>query len=136
MERRSDKHGPQRDDALKGEVEGLVRGAHSTRAEEWHDAEPQGDDQPDVDRHPEGTLVGGTPQGMSTQDVEGRSDLARWLDDRAFPGTRDALLRDARDRNAPAEIVSLLEALPSDETFRNVQDVWRSLGGGVESRRF
>jgi hypothetical protein len=47
---RSTKHGPALDDDLKHETEGLVRGGHSTRAAEWNDPEPSGEDQPDADR--------------------------------------------------------------------------------------
>lgn len=136
MERGSAKHGPHTDDALKGEVEGLVRGAHATRAEEWHETEPQGEDQPDLDRDPSGTLTGGTPPGMTAHDVEMRSELARSFDEQTFPGGRDDLVATARDRKAPDRVVALLTSLPSNETFHNVQDVWRALGGGVEERRF
>src|SRR3954447_2565845 len=76
IERGSDKHGARADDALAGEVEGAMRSGHSTHAQEWKDPEPSGEDQPDVDLNPNGTLTGGTPAGVDSGDVEGRSELA------------------------------------------------------------
>lgn len=46
MERGSDKHGARLDDAMKAEVEGLVRSGKSTRADEFLDPEPPADDDP------------------------------------------------------------------------------------------
>src|SRR5207302_5452745 len=73
MERGSDKVSPRRDEQRKHETEGLVRSGHSTHAEEWKDPEPVGEDQPDTDLAPDGTLHGGTPTGMAADDVDGRS---------------------------------------------------------------
>jgi hypothetical protein len=79
VERGSDKHSPLRADQLKHETEGLVRSGHTTHAEEWKDPEPSGDDQHDADRAPDSTLHGGTPAGMTDDDVEGRAELATYL---------------------------------------------------------
>lgn len=131
----SGKVSAQQDDALKKATEGLVRSGHSTHAQEWRDPEPSGEDQPDVDLEPGGTMSGGIPDGMSAADVEDRSDLARYLG-RVYPADRDALLAVASGNNAPDRIVSLLEQLPGGQTFDNLQDVWAALGGGVEEHRF
>ncbi|WP_197420431.1 hypothetical protein [Mycobacterium sp. NAZ190054] len=48
MERGSSKHGPREDDALKDELRGTLQGNRSSRAEEWREAEPPADDDPDV----------------------------------------------------------------------------------------
>ena len=74
MERGSDKHSPRMDDALHAETEGLVRGGHDTHAEEWKQAEPSGEDQPDVDLAPDATLGGGVPDGHDPG--RGRGPLA------------------------------------------------------------
>lgn len=131
----SDKHGPMHDDALAAETEGLVRSGHSTHAEEWKDPEPSGEDQPDVDRAPAGTLSGGVPEGMTEEDVAQRSDLARFLG-RPYPADRAALVEAARDNNAPDSVLGRLEALPDDRTFANLHDVWDAMGGGNEEERF
>jgi hypothetical protein len=44
MHRESDKHGPIKDDELKHELEGTLRGNRPSRAEEWRDPEPPADD--------------------------------------------------------------------------------------------
>ena len=48
MERGSNKHGSRMDDELSEEVRGEVHGIPGGRAEEWHLAEPSGEDQPDT----------------------------------------------------------------------------------------
>jgi hypothetical protein len=40
MHRESDKHGPLRDDDLKHEAEGTLRGNRPSRVDEWRDPEP------------------------------------------------------------------------------------------------
>jgi hypothetical protein len=135
VQRGSDKHGSRVDEQLEHEGEGLTRSGRSTRAEEWADPEPAGEDQPEVDRAPDVSLVGGVPDGTTATDVEGRSQLAAALGKEVWPATGAALLSRARDANAPDRVLDLLARLPADTTFRNVQEVWTSLGGGAEQHR-
>jgi hypothetical protein len=44
MEHGQNKHGPERDDELKREIENELRAAHGIRAEEWREAEPGSDE--------------------------------------------------------------------------------------------
>lgn len=136
MQQRGDKHGPLQDDYLKSETQGLERADHETRAEEWRAQEAPADDQPEPDRVPGATYTGEPPPGMSAEDVEGRAEIARFLDRTAFPATRSALVDDLREHNAPQHIVDLVGELPADREFRNVQEAWSALGGGVEEGRF
>jgi hypothetical protein len=46
MHRESNTHGPRKDEALKHELEGMLRGNRPSRAEEWRDPEPPADDDP------------------------------------------------------------------------------------------
>ena len=48
MERGSDKHGPRQDEALKHELDGMLRGNRPSRVEEWRDPEPPADDDPEL----------------------------------------------------------------------------------------
>jgi hypothetical protein len=135
---RSDKHGPRVDDALSGETEPIERTGHTGRAEESREPEPAGDDQPEVDLAPDTTLTGGTPDGMTPDDVEGRSELARFLRPSAFPAEARALLRIAQSQGATGQVVDELQRLAQgsgDRSFENVQDVWQALGHGVETHR-
>lgn len=133
--RGSDKHGPRQDEALAKEVEGLTRSGHGTRAEEWKDPEPSADGEPDVDRAPNGTLTGGTPEGMTPEDVEGRSELAAALGRAAFPGDRQALLDAAAEASATDRVLERLRDLPEGQQFANVDEAWTALGGGHETHR-
>jgi len=135
MDRGSDKVSPRVDEQLKHETEGLVRSGHSTHAEEWKDPEPVGEDQPDADLTPSGTLLGGTPDGMAPDDVEGRSELASYLGKDCYPMVRAQVIDLVIDRNAPQHVVDLVRDLPSDREFANVNDIWSALGGSVETRR-
>ena len=136
MERGSDKHGFRLDDAMASETEGLVRSGRSTHGEEWKDPEPTGEDQPDVDRAPSDSMVGGTPEGMSVEDVEGRAELASYIGKEAYPAVRAQLIDLVMDRRAPDRVIDLVKNLPSDRQFNNVNEVWAALGGKVETERF
>lgn len=131
----SDKHGPLLDEELEHETRGLVQGGHSTRAEEFRDPEPPGEDQPTGDRiYPEDRR--GNPEGMTQDDVDERTDIARSLGTSAFPGDRDSLVAVAEENEATDHVVGLLRSLPAGQTFENVQDVARALGLHVETHRF
>src|SRR4051812_2724585 len=132
VERGSDKHSPVVDDQLKHETEGLVRAGHSTHAEEWKEAEPSGEDQPDADLAPSGTLSGGVPDGMDPDDVEGRAELAGFIG-KAYPMVREQILDLVMDREAPTRVVDLVRRLPAGREFENINDVWTAAGGHVES---
>jgi hypothetical protein len=136
VERGSDKHSPMRDDQLKHETEGLVRSGHSTHAEEWKDPEPAGEDQPDADRAPDSTMLGGTPDGMEPDDVEGRSEIASYLGKDCYPMVREQVINLAIDRNAPTRVVDVIRRLPSGREFHNVNEIWAAVGGHVEGERF
>ena len=130
---RSTKHSARVDDELEHEIEGMMRGNHTNRAEEWRDTEPVAEGEPDVDADPAGTLVGGVPVGMTEDAVVARTELARWLTREPFPGTREDLLEAARDHNAPDAVVGELERLPEGETFERIGDVARALGYPTET---
>ena len=136
MERGSDKHSPMLDDQLKHETEGLVRSGRSTHAEEWKDPEPAGEDQPEADLAPESTLHGGTPAGMTPDDVDGRAELAGFIGKDAYPLVREQVLEIVIDAEAPVRVVDLVRELPSGREFHNANDLWSALGGSVERDRF
>ena len=123
------------DDALEHEVEGLMRSGHDNRAD-WNSPEPSGEDQPDVDLVPDGTLAGGVPDGMTEDDVEGRSELATYLGKSVYPAVSAVLIETAEANDAPDSVIARLRALPAGREYVNVQDVWASLRGGTEAHRF
>jgi hypothetical protein len=137
MQRGSDKHSPRVDDALEGEVRGMMTAGRETRGEDWNSAEPSGEDQPEVDLAPGVTLSGAVPDGMTEDDVAERSEIAASLGKECWPADAAALLAKADESNATERVLNRLRQLPAGRTYANVQEVWAELSGGhVESRRF
>lgn len=135
MERGSDKHSARMDDAMAGEVDGLIRSGHDSRAE-WKSPEPSGEDQPDVDLVPDGTLVGGVPEGMTEVDIERRTEIASHLG-RVWPATGEQLVEVAAGNEAPDSILADLRSLPPGRLFASMQEVWSTISGGrVEAHRY
>jgi hypothetical protein len=130
---RSTKHNPRLDEELEHEMQGMLRAERSTRAEEWRDVEPSGEDQPDVDAAPDSTLVGGTPVGMDPDAIERRAELARWLARHDFPADGPALVEAARNHRAPDWVVAELERLPAGQEYHRIGDVVRALGYPTET---
>ncbi|MDR8412100.1 DUF2795 domain-containing protein [Nonomuraea sp. 3-1Str] len=135
MDRGSAKHTPRVDEQQKHETEGLVRGGGPTHAEEWKEPEPMSaTGEESHGKYPPGHEPG-TPEGITQEGVEARSDLARWLNDSHFPSSKDELVRQAQDGHAPDHIVGMVRGLP-DRSFENVAQVAEALGLGMEKRRW
>lgn len=70
----------------------------------------------------------GSPEGLSAQEVDSRSDLARWISGtHVFPADRETLLKRARSQSAPDEVLSVIRSLP-DRTYENMEGVAQALG--------
>ncbi|KXK58629.1 DUF2795 domain-containing protein [Micromonospora fluostatini] len=138
MERGSSKHSPRLDDQMSQEVDGLIQGPGTagSRVDEFREPEPAGEDQPEARTAPGGPLRSGSPQGMTSGDVEERSRLGRFIGLSALPGDRDTLVRNARDNDAPDDIVTALEGLPPGIPYRTVSEVWAALGHKNETTRW
>jgi hypothetical protein len=76
MDRDSSKRGPRLDEEMKKEVEGQMRSGRPTRAEEWHDPEPQEDENtPDAEEEIESRMEaerGRTESERSEDDAESK----------------------------------------------------------------
>jgi hypothetical protein len=115
----------------------MMTAGRETRGEDWKSSEPSGEDQPDVDRSPDGTLAGGVPEGMTPEDIELRSEIAARLGKGCWPGDAEALLVRAAEMNATERVLNALRGLPAGRDYANMQEVWAALSGGhVEARRF
>jgi hypothetical protein len=127
---------PRKDEQQAHETQGLVQSGHPTRVEEFRDPEPAGEDQPTGDEHlmaPD--RAPGLSPGLTSQDVETRSEIARFLGLSVLPGRRDDLIAAAAQNQATDRVLNLLEQLPADQEFRNIQDVARALGLSTEEHR-
>ncbi|MDH2425357.1 DUF2795 domain-containing protein [Sphaerisporangium sp. TRM90804] len=70
----------------------------------------------------------GSPEGMSSGEVESRSELAKWISGtHVFPADRATLLERARSEGAPDGVLAVVRSLP-DRTFDNMEDVAAELG--------
>lgn len=130
----TNKTGFVRDDELKREMQDELNSKPGLRTDESYAPEPSGENQPVTERLP-ADQEGGTPPGMTPQDVFVRSELARHLERGIFPARRNGLLEALQRHQAPDAVVDLVRALPADEAFANVQEVMRASGRGVEVRR-
>lgn len=135
MERGSDKHGARMDEAMAKEVEGTLTGRAQTRAEEFRQAEPSGEDQPEVDIAPGTTLTGGVPDGMTSEDVERRSQIGAYFGTTVWPATGEQLVAVAREREAPDDVVAQLSYAPQGRSYANLQELWTAMKGGTEDHR-
>jgi hypothetical protein len=132
---RSDKHGPKLDDEMRHETQGMVRGGHATHAEEFTEPEPISDDPTWDPSEDQGPRREGAPPGMSAEDVEGRSALARLLTGVRYPARPNELIEHVSGADAPEGALSALESLP-DRPYENLADVADELGYGREEHRF
>lgn len=133
MERGSDKHSAMVDDALKHETAAIVQGDREARSEEFLEQEgpAEGEPTPNARIRGGGEIPG---VGLSVDDVEGRSELARFLEHRQFPAHPEELAAHARARHAPDAVVEQLLQVP-DRLYENVAEVWAALGGRNETPR-
>ncbi|WP_063909893.1 DUF2795 domain-containing protein [Herbidospora yilanensis] len=70
----------------------------------------------------------GSPEGMTSREVNGRSELAKWISGtHVFPADRAALLKQAQSEGAPDIVLALVRSIP-DRTYENLQDVVDELG--------
>lgn len=126
-------HGPREDDALKKEVRGELQAGRATRAEEWREPEPPGEDQP------EATVTADTPEGRARPAaeeaaIELRSDLARHLDHKVFPASRDRIIETLREHQATDQLIDFASGLPEGVTFERLHDVLVALNLPIETR--
>jgi Protein of unknown function (DUF2795) len=132
-EQESGTHGARQDDALKREVRSELEANRATRAEEWLEPEPPGEDEPEATWALAGR-PGGTPPGEDWETIELRSDLATHLDRAVFPAARQKLLETLTAHQAEQRLVDLVSSVPGDVTFASFGELARALGIPVEHR--
>ncbi|MFI0262661.1 DUF2795 domain-containing protein [Streptomyces sp. NPDC017056] len=134
MDHGTNKTGPARDDMMKKQIQGELKADRALRAEEDHDPEPSGEDQPDVTRSAGAPFGGSTPDGMTPEAVEIRTEMAQHLGRAVYPADRNAIIGTLRQNNAPDRLVELAQRLPENERYENAQRIVESLGLTREHR--
>lgn len=115
MEQRANsKHSPRVDDQMAQETLGYTKGSGSgARAEEWHEAEPPAE---------------GEPEPAYIPDIETDNDeLSRfgtYIPLGALPGDRDRLIAGAQELNAPDDIMRALDRLEPEHIYTTVAEIW------------
>ena len=133
MERGSDKHSAMLDEALKHDIASIIGGDREARSDEAREQEGPAEGEPTPDaRIRGGAEIPGTP--LSLDDIEGRSELARYLEHRQFPAHPEELAAHAQRRHAPDAVVEQLRRAP-DQLYENVAELWVALGGHTETPR-
>jgi hypothetical protein len=136
MERGNSKHGPRLDEEMTKEVRAHLEGAPAgSRSEEWREPEPAGEDQPEPTLAPDWQRPGGAP-GLTSEEVEQRSRLGRYLRASDLPADRDRLRQTATSMNAPDGVLAELARLPAEQQFHTVSEIWAALGHPNESHRW
>lgn len=111
---------------MKHELQGMLRGDHPTRAEDWNDPEPTAEDDPPLVDGPVQPLSALSPEEAENESF--RFELARHLRRSVYPAEREDLLRVLSETNAPDRLVEAVRELPPDRAFANVQEVTAVLG--------
>lgn len=128
-------HGPRMDDELSKEVQSHLQGGPTgSRAEEWRQPEPAGEDQPQPDE-----IIGGrrgsSPAGMTTDEMDQRSRLGQYIAGTHWPYTKQQLRENAETMEAPQDIRDAIERLP-DKEYATIDDVWTEMGHPAAKERF
>lgn len=128
QQRGSDKHSPRVDEQQKHETQGIVRGQDDGRSEEYRQPEPTGDAPGEERLSAPRAQEPGSPEGMTAEEVDSRSNLARWVSGvHAFPADKKELVERAQEQFAPDAVLSALRSLP-DRSYENMNEVAEQLG--------
>ncbi|TXK34354.1 DUF2795 domain-containing protein [Nonomuraea sp. C10] len=118
QQRGSDKHSPRMDEEQK----------HDSRSEEHQRPEPTGDAPGEERLSAPRAQEPGSPEGMTAEEVDSRSNLARWVSGvHAFPADKKELVERAQEQFAPDAVLSALRSLP-DRSYENMNEVAEQLG--------
>ncbi|UCM87466.1 DUF2795 domain-containing protein [Streptomyces marincola] len=126
QQRGSDHVNVHQDDVMKHDLQGMLRGDHPNRAEEWREAEPGADDDPPLADGP--VPPRGAPTTEEAERESFRFELARHLRRTVFPADRDTLLDTLAAEHAPDGLAEPVRDLPADHRYANVQEVVDALG--------
>lgn len=135
MADKTGKHGARLDEEIKHETEGLVRGGGAAHAGRGRETEPVETDAGHDPTSLDTGRPGAAPPGMTPDDVEERSAVARVLAGVHYPATPKVLAGHAAGEGAPDVTLTALERLP-ERSYGSLAEVTDELGYGHETRRF
>lgn len=98
------------DESLRHDTSSIVQGSPvEARAEEYRQQEP-------LDDRPPAT------------DIDGRAELARWLEPSVFPARPGELVASAERRHSPDWVLDALRRVP-DTLYPTTEAVWEAMAG-------
>ncbi len=124
MERGSSKHSPRLDEQLEHETGPLRQPGHVAHSEEWRQAEPADDEH--MTRPP--GHEPGAPAGMTADDIDRRSEVARYLRPGRLPATGAQIRSLLADDGAPDEVLEAAAALKDERQYATAGEVVRAMG--------
>jgi len=111
------KHSARMDEDMQKDTRGGAEAREALHAD---------DDRPDVVQAQQGV--------MDDHDAARRAELARSIEPHVFPARPAQLLESAQGQFAADWVLDALSKAP-DQTYDNLQELWRALGGPVEEKR-
>ena len=133
----SSKHPPRVDEDLQRRSQGHLDGAPpGGRAQEWREPEPPAEGEPEVSATPHADSLSRSDVELelSPEELQARSRFGRYFARTSFPARRDQLLHDARQAQAPDDILEALSRLPAHQIFENATRAWAALGHPIGQR--
>ena len=131
MERESTKHSPRLDEQLEHETGPLRQAGHAAHSEEWRQAEPV--DEPH-ETYPPGQEPG-MPAGLTPEDAERRSEIARFLQPGRLPATGEQIRGQLAAAGAPDDVLAAADRLDARREYASAGDVARAVGLRTEDPR-
>jgi hypothetical protein len=116
----NDKAGPREDDQRKHEESGLLRDAAVDNRTEAHLFQDTQDLEPG--RQP--LTAGRAGNAPSIDEMNAKSDFARWFRPSELPTNVARLLQTAGDEGAPDEVLDALRRLEPERRFDTIGAVW------------
>jgi hypothetical protein len=130
IQRQSDKHNRRVDEEMDHETASITHGAPVVSRSRVDLRQ----EDPGEETGAETSVPGGTPEGMTPQDVEIRADLARSLRPSVFPARPARLAEVAEAENGSSLVIAFLRNLP-DREYDVLEQVYEALGEPGEHRR-
>jgi hypothetical protein len=121
IDRGNSKHGPRLDDQMAHEVKG------QGRIEQWREAEPAADGQPEPGWIPPGHHGLDTGDDREPERRDERALLGGYIPRDIYPADREKILEAARAQRAPDQVLDLLNRLPEGVTYLDPVELWKEL---------
>lgn len=128
QDRGSSKHGPRLDEQLAHEVQGEVQGSPASgRAEQWREPEQPAEGEPEASWIPEGHHGVDTDDDTDPDYRDERAKIGKYLPRSLFPATGARIVVEARNLNAPEDVLEMLGRLDPGHRYASAQELWKSL---------